>query len=101
MVAQATNGSYLVDKNSLILVTGAGGFIGTNLVQNLLDRGFTRIRCLVRLSSNQTRLQEVTSRPAFAGEIFQGNLLSQEDCLAATKDAKIIYHLAAARGEKS
>jgi nucleoside-diphosphate-sugar epimerase len=34
-------------------------------------------------------------------KMFQGNLLSVEDCIAATKDVKVIFHLAAGRGEKS
>jgi nucleoside-diphosphate-sugar epimerase len=34
-------------------------------------------------------------------EIFEGNLLSHEDCTNISKDAQIIYHLAAGRGEKS
>jgi nucleoside-diphosphate-sugar epimerase len=34
-------------------------------------------------------------------EIITGNLLSQEDCAAATRNAKVIFHLAAGRGEKS
>ena len=31
---------------------------------------------------------------------MRGNLLSREDCVAVTKDAAVIYHLAAGRGEK-
>src|SRR5213078_3420280 len=34
-------------------------------------------------------------------EVFKGNLLSPEDCAAATKDVAVIFHLAAGRGEKS
>jgi nucleoside-diphosphate-sugar epimerase len=33
--------------------------------------------------------------------VFKGNLLSQEDCIAATKDVAVIFHLAAGTGEKS
>jgi nucleoside-diphosphate-sugar epimerase len=33
--------------------------------------------------------------------VFKGNLLSQEDCMAAAKDAAVIFHLAAGTGEKS
>ena len=33
--------------------------------------------------------------------MIKGNLLSSEDCIAATRDVAIIYHLAAGRGEKS
>src|ERR1019366_6915416 len=34
-------------------------------------------------------------------EVLTGNLLSNEDCSAATKDAAVIFHLAAGRGAKS
>jgi nucleoside-diphosphate-sugar epimerase len=34
-------------------------------------------------------------------EVVEGNLLSREDCNAATKDVAVIFHLAAGRGEKS
>jgi len=33
--------------------------------------------------------------------VTKGNLLSREDCVAATKDVAVIFHLAAGRGEKS
>ena len=32
---------------------------------------------------------------------MRGNLLSPNDCVAATKNAAIVFHLAAGRGEKS
>ena len=34
-------------------------------------------------------------------ELMKGNLLSSEDCAAATKDVAVIFHLAAGTGEKS
>ena len=34
-------------------------------------------------------------------DVLKGNLLSREDCAAATKDVAVIYHLAAGAGEKS
>ena len=33
--------------------------------------------------------------------MVKGNLLSREDCIAATKDVAVIFHLAAGTGEKS
>jgi len=33
--------------------------------------------------------------------VISGNLLSRQDCLSAAQDVAVIYHLAAARGEKS
>jgi FlaA1/EpsC-like NDP-sugar epimerase len=35
-----------IDKNGLIVITGAGGFIGGNLVIYFKNKGFTRIRAV-------------------------------------------------------
>ena len=93
--------SYLIRPEDRVLVTGAAGFIGARVVERLLRRGFRNLRCLVR-SSSATKLTELGQR--FGNdvrlEIISGNLLSREDCVAATKDVLVIYHLAAGRGEK-
>ena len=95
--------SFIIGPDDLILVTGAAGFMGARLVENLLARGFRNIRCFIRPSSRLARLQEVCDRrPDGANvELFRGNLGSREECFLATKDAIVIYHLAAGRGEKS
>ena len=86
-----------------ILVTGATGFIGPRLVANLLDRGFRNVRCFTRPSSNPRQVEAILGRRSDGAtvQLITGNLLSREDCLAATKDVTVIYHLAAGRGEKS
>lgn len=94
---------YIVGKDDLLLVTGAGGFIGSRVVQNLLDRGFRNIRCLARSSSKATTIENFSLKHQNGArvEVFVGNLQSIEDCIAASKDASVIFHLAAGRGEKS
>ena len=94
---------WIVGLDDPILITGAAGFIGARVVRGLLERGFRRIRCLTRPSSNLTRFQSVVGTiPAGAAvEIVEGNLLSAGDCFEATKGAALVLHLAAARGEKS
>ena len=93
----------IISRDDLILITGATGFIGTKLVQNLVDRGFRNLRCFTRPSSQSEKFEGIArlARNGFRIEMFKGNLLSREDCTAATKDAAVIYHLAAGRGEKS
>jgi len=100
---QTERDALIIGQDDLILVTGATGFIGSRLLENLLDRGFRNLRCFVRPSSDVARLEALSaSRLDGAGvEVVKGNLLSFEDCVAATKDVAVIFHLAAARGERS
>jgi nucleoside-diphosphate-sugar epimerase len=95
--------SSVIGLDDPILVTGAAGFIGSRVVEQLLQRGFQNVRALVRPSSDLTRL-ETAVRRASAGAgltVIKGNLLSREDCAAACADVALVFHLAAGRGEKS
>src|SRR5579863_2311161 len=94
---------YMIDKNDLVLVTGANGFIGSRVVEGLLELGFQRVRCFARSSKGGNRLEALAKadRVGSRMEIITGNLLSPQDCLSAVKNAKVIFHLAAGRGEKS
>jgi len=92
----------IVNPDELILVTGATGFLGSRVVANLIERGFRNIRCFTR-PSNQTAKVRAISNLEHSGSgarVFRGNLLSREDCVAATRDAAVVLHLAAGRGEK-
>jgi nucleoside-diphosphate-sugar epimerase len=82
------------------LVTGAGGFIGVRVVESLLKRGWQHIRCFVRPSSDVDSLGLLAKEfPEAQLEILSGNLLSREDCAAAAKGAKIVFHLVTGRGK--
>ena len=82
--------------DDLVLVTGAGGFIGSRVVETLLSSGFTNIRCLVRSAGSGERLGRAASRwPQARVEIVEGNLLSRPVCLAVASGVQIVYHLAA------
>ena len=93
----------IIQEDDQILVTGAAGFIGNRVVANLLDKGFRKVRCLVRPSGKVERLTGIVHEHSNSAtpEIMIGNLLSREDCLQATRDVAVIYHLAAGTGTKS
>jgi nucleoside-diphosphate-sugar epimerase len=92
----------IINYSDPILITGSNGFIGSRLVETLLDYGYMNLRCLVRPSSALAELNRVISLYKQAKvEVIKGNLLSQDDCNELTKDVQVIYHLAAGRGEKS
>jgi len=101
-VAEQAN-PYIVSADNPILITGAAGFIGSRVIENLLDRGFRNLICFVRPSSKLAALQAVLKkRPqGVKFRIVRGNLLSREDCEDAVKDASLAVHLAAGTGEKS
>jgi nucleoside-diphosphate-sugar epimerase len=99
----AKSNNFIAGPDDPILVTGATGFIGSRLVECLLDRGFRNLRCFTRASSDITGIEALsgTRRTGVRVEVVKGNLLSNEDCTAATRDVAIIFHLAAGTGEKS
>jgi nucleoside-diphosphate-sugar epimerase len=96
------DGSFLMAPDDQILVTGAAGFIGSRVVGRLLERGFRNLVCFARPSGKLARLKEIANgHPGAQMQSITGNLLSRRDCEAASKEAKLIIHLAASAGEKS
>ena len=80
-----------------VLVTGSNGFIGTKVVQTLLEYRFTNLRCFVRPHSELNRLERVLSQFE-AGQnvqLIKGDLLSRGDCRKAVEGVSVILHLAA------
>lgn len=69
------------------LVTGATGFIGSHIVDILMDRGF-EVRCLVRANSDLTWLNGKNV------ELFETSYTDTEKLKLAVKDIDIIYHVA-------
>jgi len=94
---------FLAGPDERLLITGAAGFIGSRVLQCLLDRGFRNLVCFVRPSSELAGIEAIIDRrPSGARiEVLKGNLLSREDCEAVCKDMNVIFHLAAGIGEKS
>jgi nucleoside-diphosphate-sugar epimerase len=94
---------FIVGPDDLILVTGANGFIGSRVVETLLNLGFRNLRCFARRATRITAGEgrRVRGKPIVHIDVLKGNLLSRDDCVAATKEAAVVFHLAAGRGEKS
>ena len=80
------------DQNDLVLVCGAGGFIGGHLVADLLRQGHRRVRAV-----DVKPLDEWYQRFPHA-ENLRLNLQEKEDCEAAVRDAALVYNLAADMG---
>jgi UDP-glucose 4-epimerase len=72
-----------------VLVTGGGGFIGSNLVRALLERG-DDVRVLDNFSTgNRANLEGVDV------EIVEGELRSYERVHNAVRGTEVVYHLGA------
>src|SRR5271167_4183028 len=57
-----THDSFIIARDDRILVTGAAGFIGSRVVDRLVDRGFRNILCFARPSSDLTRVEAMVKR---------------------------------------
>lgn len=103
MAVAPDTSDFIIDLDTPILVTGGAGFVGSKLLRTLQDRGFRNVRCLVRSSSSLQSLEQSLNEEGRGPriEFVKGNLLSREDCEAATRDVVVIYHLAAGTGTKS
>ena len=80
----------------LILVTGASGFIGSNLILHLLKSTQSRIRAFM-LPSDPLRHPE-NGNPILASnrlEIFLGDIRNKNDVSKAVSGASHVFHLAA------
>lgn len=80
-------------KNSKILVTGGAGFIGSNLVEMLLEAGNT-VTVLDNFSTGRREnLADFEKNPAF--RLFEGDIRDFETCIAASEGQDHILHQAA------
>lgn len=82
-------------KNNLILVTGAGGFIGSHLVERLV-REDAKVRALVHYNSrNDWGLLEYLPKHILAEvEIYTGDVQDPFSVKKAVKDCAVVFHLA-------
>ena len=77
-----------------VLVTGAGGFIGSHLVERLLNTG-CQVRAFVRYNSRNTNGFLDTLAGADDVEIVRGDLLDSQAVMDAVKGTQVVFHLGA------
>jgi UDP-N-acetylglucosamine 4-epimerase len=81
------------EKDSLFLVTGGAGFIGSNLCEVLLNKGY-KVRCLDDLSNGkQENVDIFIENPNY--EFIRGDIRNLDTCLKACMDVDYVLHQAA------
>ncbi|MDA8295341.1 MAG: NAD-dependent epimerase/dehydratase family protein [Actinomycetota bacterium] len=81
-----------LSNDDVILVAGAGGFIGGHLVANLRNQGFVRVRA-VDIKPLDTWHQHFTDV-----ENIIRDLSDKTACFEVTQDARVVFNLAADMG---
>ena len=80
-------------KDTLFLVSGGAGFIGSNLCEAILKMGY-RVRCLDDLSTGkQANVDLFTGNPDY--EFIKGDIKDFDTCLKACECADYVLHQAA------
>ena len=79
-----------------VLVTGAGGFIGSHLVEQLITRGAT-VRAFVRYNSRNDfgRLEDLPKETLDAVDVYVGDLANPEAVSRAAIGCDSVLHLGA------
>ncbi len=76
-------------ERELILVLGADGFIGSNLIKKLLKKNKYKIRAFDLFKDGKTKnLKNIENKI----EIFSGNFLNRNDLRNALKDVDYVFH---------
>ncbi len=83
-------------KSRPVLVTGAGGFVGSHLVERLVAYG-CRVRCFIRYNSENRygMLQDIPPETLDALEIVAGDLRDAEAVREAVEGVDAVFHLGA------
>ena len=90
-----SNPHHTVDLSELsFLITGGGGFIGSNLTEYLLKYNAKKVRVLDNFSNgHRENLTEFMDNPAF--ELLEGDIRDLETCKKAMDGIDYVSHQAA------
>ncbi len=81
------------EENSVFLVGGGAGFIGSNLCEALIDMGYT-VRCLDNLSTGKfENIEPLTACERFT--FIKGDIRELDTCIEATKGVDYVLNQAA------
>ncbi|MDA1349197.1 MAG: GDP-mannose 4,6-dehydratase [Chloroflexi bacterium] len=89
-------GNDIFWKEKPVVVTGAGGFIGSHLVETLARKG-SKVKALVRYVGSGAFGWLSRTDPALGEnvEVIQGNLRDAASVSDLVRDAEIVFHLGA------
>lgn len=83
-------------KNKKILVTGADGFIGSHLVEHLINKGYNvKAFCFYNSFNSWGWLDNFDKEMLRKIEVFTGDIRDPNGVREAMKDCQIVFHLAA------
>lgn len=87
----------MTDRRQKVLITGAGGFIGSHVAEACVEAGYG-VRALVRYNSRNSWgwLEESAHRDAI--EVVSGDVRDYASVLGAMRDCSAVLHLAALIG---
>lgn len=80
-------------SDSLFLVTGGAGFIGSNLCEAILNLGY-RVRCLDNLSTGKMKNMDLFINDS-KFTFIEGDVKSLDDCMKACEGVDFVLHQAA------
>lgn len=76
-----------------LLITGGAGFIGSNLCEYFIEKGFA-VHCLDNLSTgHKENISSLLTNPLF--KFIEGDIRDIQTCIDSTKDIDIVLHHAA------
>jgi NAD dependent epimerase/dehydratase len=83
-------------KDQRVLVTGAGGFIGSHLCERLIAHG-ARVTAMIHYSSRADwgNLEYLSAEMKSALDVVAGDIQDSDFVMRAVKDQAVVFHLAA------